>query len=77
MRNITGFNTRAPNKMQKELDDDLEAGVSPTADKEVAAAPPTSVSRDDELIIPGRMRYIVVSDVSDPRFYCSLRFAPP
>src|SRR6187401_2113459 len=61
VRNITGFNARPPKKTQKELDADVETGLSPAKNKgaETAAATIT-VPREDELVIPDRMPYIVV-----------------
>ncbi|MEO8043659.1 MAG: DNA translocase FtsK [Spartobacteria bacterium] len=70
VRNITGFNARPKKKTQKELDADVEAGVSPAGSDnaaqtrakaaDTAAATPISVPRDDEPIIPDRLPYIVV-----------------
>ena len=69
VRNITSFNARPPTKTQKELDADVEAGVSPAGRGEAnrpgtavdtAAATPITVPRDDELIIPDHMPYIVI-----------------
>ena len=59
VRNITSFNARPPKKTQKELE--LE-GVAPSApnDEGNGNAPPIKVPRDDELIIPDHMSYIVV-----------------
>ena len=63
-RNITSFNGRPKKKTQKELDEEAaEAGVSPAAEKNAAgtaATPEIKVPRDDDLIIPDRMSYIVV-----------------
>src|SRR6187401_2955650 len=61
VRNITGFNARPPKKTQKELDADVETGLSPAKNKgaETAAATIT-VPREDELVIPDRMPYIVI-----------------
>ena len=60
VRNITGFNARPAKKTQKELD--AEAGVSPGDDGDTAdtAAPPIAVPREDEVVIPDHMPYIVV-----------------
>ena len=69
VRNITSFNGRPPKKTQKELDLDVEAGVSPANGRgdaansprgaaETAATTPRNL-RDDE-IIPEKMPYIVV-----------------
>src|SRR4051812_40320998 len=54
VRNITSFNARPPKKTQKELDADVEAGVSPANGRSPAetAATPIKVHRDDELVIP-------------------------
>jgi S-DNA-T family DNA segregation ATPase FtsK/SpoIIIE len=63
VRNITSFNGRPPKKTQKELDADVEAGVSPANGRnaaETAATTPIKVPREDELIIPDRMPYIVI-----------------
>ena len=64
VRNITSFNGRPAKKTQKELDADVEAGVSPANSRsdaaETAASTPISVPRDDQLIIPDRMPYIVI-----------------
>ena len=63
-RNITGFNARPKKKTQKELD--VEAGVSPAesddADTQSRATVATAmtVPRDDEVIIPDHMPYIVI-----------------
>jgi DNA segregation ATPase FtsK/SpoIIIE, S-DNA-T family len=69
VRNITAFNERPLPKSQKELD--AEAIVSgenpPDADESAREgetseedAPPITVPRDEELVIPDRMPYIVV-----------------
>ncbi len=59
VRNITSFNGRPPKKSQKELD--AEAATKPGGAGEPGpAAPEIKVHRDDELIIPDRMPYIVV-----------------
>ena len=63
VRNITSFNGRPSKKTQKELDADVEAGVSPAKQRDDAAetaAPTLRVPRDDEPIIPDRMPYIVI-----------------
>jgi S-DNA-T family DNA segregation ATPase FtsK/SpoIIIE len=65
VRNITSFNGRPPKKTQKELDEAaLEAGVSPArrraAETAAAAEAEIKVPREDELIIPDRMPYIVI-----------------
>jgi DNA segregation ATPase FtsK/SpoIIIE, S-DNA-T family len=62
VRNITSFNGRPPKKTQKELDE-LESATSgdpgrdrarPSSDQEI------KVPREDELVIPDRMPYIVI-----------------
>ena len=64
VRNITSFNGRPAKKTQKELDADVEAGVSPAKENGNAADPaapaPITVPREDELVIPDRMPYIVI-----------------
>ena len=64
VRNITSFNGRPAKKTQKELDAEVEAGVSPANGRgdaaETAAAPPIRVPREDEIVIPDRMPYIVI-----------------
>jgi len=61
VRNITGFNARPPKKTQKELDGDVETGLSPAKNKGAETAVTTiNVPRDDELVIPDRMPYIVI-----------------
>ena len=61
VRNITGFNARPAKKTQKELD--AEAGVSPADGgdaADTAATTPIKVPREEELVIPDHMPYIVV-----------------
>jgi S-DNA-T family DNA segregation ATPase FtsK/SpoIIIE len=64
VRNVTGFNARPKPKSQRELD--LENGLEEPADSndnptgEECATPSISVPRDDDLIIPDRMPYIIV-----------------
>jgi DNA segregation ATPase FtsK/SpoIIIE, S-DNA-T family len=65
VRNITSFNGRPAKKTQKELDDEAEeAGLPPAKRRaaDTAAAPdePIRVPREDELIVPDRMPYIVI-----------------
>ncbi len=72
VRNITSFNDRPLPKSQKELDEEKavnDAELPPVAAEETTdveepdeepMAPPVTVPRDDELIIPDRMPYIVV-----------------
>jgi S-DNA-T family DNA segregation ATPase FtsK/SpoIIIE len=62
VRNVTGFNARPKPKSQRELDlanENEESGdaVSPSKEPET---PTIVVARDDDLIIPERMHYIVV-----------------
>ncbi|HXM32774.1 MAG TPA: DNA translocase FtsK, partial [Chthoniobacterales bacterium] len=65
VRNITSFNGRPAKKTQKELDEEAgEAGVSPAnrraADTAAATEEEIRVPREDELVIPDRMPYIVI-----------------
>ena len=64
VRNITSFNGRPKKKTQKELDEAAaEAGVPPANARSAAVTPaptPITVPRDDDLIIPERMPYIVI-----------------
>ena len=62
VRNITSFNGRPPKKTQKELDDEAEAGVSPASNRSAHAATTAEIKvpREDELVIPDRMPYIVI-----------------
>jgi S-DNA-T family DNA segregation ATPase FtsK/SpoIIIE len=61
VRNITSFNGRPPKKTQKELDN-AEAAVSAAESRaaETAAPAEIKVPREDELVIPDRMPYIVI-----------------
>jgi S-DNA-T family DNA segregation ATPase FtsK/SpoIIIE len=60
-RNIMGFNARPPKKTQKELD---MQGAAPAPDNygrdNVRPSTEVKVPRDDDLIIPDKMPYIVV-----------------
>ena len=62
VRNVTGFNARPKPKSQRELD--LENGVEEPVETGRLAkdpeTPPIVVARDDDLVIPERMSYIVV-----------------
>jgi S-DNA-T family DNA segregation ATPase FtsK/SpoIIIE len=65
VRNITSFNGRPAKKTQKELDDEAEANGTPAKRKAADAAPAIEeveikVPRDDDVIIPERMPYIVI-----------------
>ena len=64
VRNITSFNGRPAKKTQKELDEEaVEAGVSPANRRAVDTAAATGeikVPREDELVIPDRMPYVVI-----------------
>ncbi len=64
VRNIVSFNARPPKKTQKELDE--EQGAASSAPNEAGrdgARPPNpamTVPREDDLIIPDKMPYVVV-----------------
>jgi S-DNA-T family DNA segregation ATPase FtsK/SpoIIIE len=65
VRNITSFNARPPKKTQKELD--VESAVSadgnsrrPEKGSAETADAPIKVPREDELVIPDRMPYVVI-----------------
>jgi DNA segregation ATPase FtsK/SpoIIIE, S-DNA-T family len=69
VRNITSFNGRPKKKTQKELDEAAEAnGGRSSSDAGLAGARPSNerpsneikVPREDELVIPERMPYIVI-----------------
>src|SRR5438132_11056141 len=60
MRNITSFNARPPKKTQKELDDDVVAGVADAGPRSASAATGIRVPREGELIIPDKLPYIVL-----------------
>jgi len=60
MRNITSFNARPPKKTQKELDDDVVAGVADAGQRSASAATGIRVPREGELIIPDKLPYIVL-----------------
>jgi DNA segregation ATPase FtsK/SpoIIIE, S-DNA-T family len=63
VRNIISFNARPPKKTQKELDDEGQNGGRSSSDATVTAARQPNeikVPRDDELIIPDKIPYIVV-----------------
>jgi DNA segregation ATPase FtsK/SpoIIIE, S-DNA-T family len=64
VRNITSFNGRPAKKTQKELDEAAEAnGGRNSSDAGLAGARPSNeikVPREDELVIPDRMPYIVI-----------------
>jgi len=63
VRNITSFNGRPAKKTQKELDAEVEAGLSPAnrrAADTAAATAEIKVPRDDEPVIPDKMPYIVI-----------------
>ena len=62
VRNIISFNGRPAKKTQKELDD-MGAGVSPAKSShavDTAASTQIKVPREDEIVIPDKMPYIVV-----------------
>jgi DNA segregation ATPase FtsK/SpoIIIE, S-DNA-T family len=70
VRNITSFNARPAKKTQKELDAEAVAGGDPgrvdsfagdqARSTSPAAARPITVPRDDDIVIPDRMPYIVI-----------------
>jgi S-DNA-T family DNA segregation ATPase FtsK/SpoIIIE len=65
VRNIVGFNARPARKTQKELDEmeTVEAGVSlagKSAAGTSATTDPMRVPREDDIIIPDKMPYVVV-----------------
>jgi DNA segregation ATPase FtsK/SpoIIIE, S-DNA-T family len=64
VRNITSFNGRPAKKTQKELDEAAsENGGRSSGDASLAGARPSNeirVPREDELVIPDRMPYIVI-----------------
>jgi DNA segregation ATPase FtsK/SpoIIIE, S-DNA-T family len=59
VRNITSFNARPPKKTQKGLDDDVVAGVA-DAPRSATAVTEVRVPREDELIIPDKLPYVVL-----------------
>src|SRR3954451_24194453 len=63
VRNIVGFNARPKKKTQKELDAEVEAGVSPDRARrstEAADATPIKVPRENEEEVPDKIPYVVV-----------------
>jgi DNA segregation ATPase FtsK/SpoIIIE, S-DNA-T family len=62
VRNVTGFNARPKQKSQRELDLANEKDGSSDANTllDDADSPPITVPRDDDLIIPDKLPYIVV-----------------
>ena len=60
VRNITSFNARPPKKTRKELDDDTVAGVGDAGPRSATAATEIRVPREDELIIPDKLPYVVL-----------------
>jgi S-DNA-T family DNA segregation ATPase FtsK/SpoIIIE len=64
VRNVTGFNARPKPKSQRELDLEKESEESADSNSgntaEESAASSISVPREDDLIIPDRMPYIIV-----------------
>ncbi len=62
VRNVTGFNARPKAKSQQELDlaAEAEGSEGPESLPLEAEAPPIRVPRDDDLVIPERLSYIVV-----------------
>jgi S-DNA-T family DNA segregation ATPase FtsK/SpoIIIE len=61
VRNIVGFNGRPTKKKNADLaDESVEAGVSPANSVNAANTAATTAGREDELIIPDKIPYIVV-----------------
>jgi DNA segregation ATPase FtsK/SpoIIIE, S-DNA-T family len=60
VRNITSFNARPPKKTQKELDDDVVAGVADAGPRSATAATEIRVPREGELVIPDKLPYFVL-----------------
>jgi len=61
VRNIVGFNARPTKKKDVDLEEDsVEAGVSPAKSSNAADTAATTAGREDELIIPDKIPYIVV-----------------
>jgi DNA segregation ATPase FtsK/SpoIIIE, S-DNA-T family len=63
VRNIVGFNARPKKKTQKELDDEaVDSGVSLDSARRSAETADTTIKvpREDELMIPDKMPYVVV-----------------
>jgi len=63
VRNIISFNGRPAKKTQKELDEDANNGGRSASDAGLAETRPSTeikVPRDDELVIPDKIPYIVV-----------------
>src|SRR5437868_9273653 len=60
VRNITSFNARPPKKTQKELDDDVVAGVADASPRSATSVTEVRVPREDELIIPDKLPYVVL-----------------
>ena len=61
VRNITSFNGRPAKKTQKELDESSASILLASEEKEQAGSSPhIKVPREDELVIPDRMPYIVI-----------------
>jgi S-DNA-T family DNA segregation ATPase FtsK/SpoIIIE len=60
VRNVTGFNARPKPKSQEELGLPTEPEASADSDSLQSEAPQIKVPRDDDLVIPDRLAYIVV-----------------
>jgi DNA segregation ATPase FtsK/SpoIIIE, S-DNA-T family len=61
VRNIVGFNARPTKKKDVDLEEDSgETGVSPAKSSNAADTGVTAAGREDELIIPDKIPYIVV-----------------
>ena len=61
VRNITGFNGRPAKKTQKELDESsASVSLAPEEKEQAGSSLYIKVPRDDELIIPDKLPYIVI-----------------
>ena len=61
VRNIVGFNARPTKKKDVDLEEDsVGAGVSPAKSSNAADTAATTAAREDELIIPDKIPYVVV-----------------
>jgi S-DNA-T family DNA segregation ATPase FtsK/SpoIIIE len=61
VRNITGFNGRSAKKTQKELDESsASVSLEPEEKEQAGSSLYIKVPRDDELVIPDKLPYIVI-----------------
>src|SRR5207248_9532759 len=60
VRNITSFNARPPKKTQKELDDDIVAGVADAGPWSATAATEIHVPREGVLVIQEKLPSIIL-----------------